>query len=266
MGTTIQVPSSLVRVPHFGKRRREGRRRNRNENPWSLIANVSEVDAKFFCRSTCGFIAKPTYMKEWKFFFGDLKRIELCWSLIPSGSNEIHLKVCDRAEEPSELHTFIGKNFDKSSAIADLFEACGSIINGSKREESVYFSKDGSLEALRLQPVEMEALFPPKEKDLSTFIIPQSRCTSVALNIAHVNASKGIVTPLFNDLSFQSFCFAFLNSIPVFLKRNDVGIRNIDFVSHEQMKHFRFAWCYLRREAWMTPLELGEFDLLLPPN
>lgn len=260
------VSPSLVKVPLFGKRRREERRKNDSESRLSLVANVSEEDAKVFCQSTCGFFVRPTYMKNWKIFYGELKKIELQWSLVPSCNNEIHLKVFDRTEEPNELHTFVQKNLAKSTVIADLFEACGAIINGSRKEENVFFSTGETLEALRLVPSEKEALFSPGALDISNFIVPQSLCTSVSLDVSHVNISKSIATPLFKDLSFQAFCFAFLNSIPLFLKRNDVGIRNIDFVSAEQMRHFRFAWCYLRREGWMTPLELGEFDLLLPPK
>lgn len=259
-----EVPPPLTKVPLFGKRRRTNRKKIESDELWKLTASVSEEEAKVFCQESCGFIAKPAYMQDWRSFYSELKKVELCWSLIPACNGEIHLEVFDRSEEPNLLHSFRGKNPNKSSSIADLFEAFGSIVNGSLQEENVFFTKGGVSEALRIQPEKREMLFPPDSKHLGGGIPPQSLSISVALDIKHVNMSNCVVTPLFTGLSFQAFCFAFLNSIPAFLKRNDIGIKNIDFVSRDQMNHFRYGWTYLRREAWLSPLELGEFDLLLP--
>lgn len=257
---TPGVHQSISKVPKFGKRRRQSK-----TLPALSTTNVSEEDAEVYCKGKCGFIEKPVFFPRWSEFYSDLRRIYLSWRLYPIANGGTDLRIFDRHENGNELlHTFRGSNSSTSSPIADLFEACGSIINGSLNEESIYFKNNDLVEVLRITPQKMNSFSDHKEFKNNVTVLPQSRCTSVALNITHVNVSNSVVSPLVTNISFQAFCFAFLNSIPDFLKRSDAGIKNIDFVSQEQMRHFRFAWCYLRREAWMTPVELGELDLLLP--
>lgn len=252
------------KVPAFGKRRRK----QKDISPQPTSSNISEKEARLICLNNYGFLQKPLYQEKWAEFLSELRRIELSWRLFPVANGGIDLTVLDHSEELNKtLHIFRGVNGQgKSSPMADLFEACGSIINGSIQEENIYFKYENKCESLRLNPQKRDILFPPKEEDYGYPVMARSQCTRVAVNVSHVNMSTGVSTPLLRNISFQTFVYCFLTSIPVFLKRTDIGVRNLDFVSAEQMSHFRFAWCYLRREAWMTPLEMEEFDTLLPPK
>lgn len=243
-------------VPVFGRRRR-GRKPSSSQT--SEITIPEEVAEKQ-CREY-GFLRKPAYMAKWSVFLTEIRQAELTWSLLPSGG--LTLRVASHANGSSEdLRLFNGQNSNRTSSIADLFESLGSIINGSRCEENVFFRNETRVESLRIMPRELPADFPSDPSDV--FTMARSTCPSVALDIFHVNVPNGVSTPLFTNFSFLAFCNAFLNSIPIFLRKNDIGIRNVDFVTPEQMQHFRFAWCYLRREGWMSPLDIGEFDCLLP--
>eukprot|EP00796_Vickermania_ingenoplastis_P005826 gene5826-4153_t len=256
-----------TKVPLFGRRRRKEKKAS--DITISTATLIDENEARDICRKNYGFFSKPVYMEKWGTFLSELKRAELSWSVIPVSGGGMTLKLIDHSHHANEvLHEFRGRNSTQSSPLADLFEACGSIVNGSRQEENVLFNQKGFSEVLKLVPTEKEYMYPyiPPEGELGIPLLAKSECTRVSLDVLHLNSSNGVLTPLFRGLSFQAFCYAFLTSIPCFLKKTDVGVRNLDFVSQEQMTHFRYAWCYLRREAWMTPLEMEEFDALLPPK
>lgn len=263
VGSSEGLPTP-IKAPVFGKRRRQCRKTETNSDP--IIVNLTEEDASTLCKNKYGFIQKPQYIERWAEFYSELQRIKMSWSLFPIASGGMDLKVFDRSDGVEPLHIFKGRNTNKSSPIADFFEACGAIVNGSLQEENIFFRQENTSEALRIKPSERAILYPYHHTEHETPVMARSQCTRVSVDVSHINLSNGVVTPLFARISFQALCFAFLNSIPEFLKRTDIGVRNIDFVSRDQMNHFRFAWCYLRREAWMTPLELDEFDSLLPPK
>ncbi|KEG13044.1 hypothetical protein DQ04_01251170, partial [Trypanosoma grayi] len=153
--------------------------------------------------------------------------------------------------------------------IAQFFECCGGLTQGSLNNSSVEFCDlDGKeyrfcVDAKKriasknaLGPVWDEPILP---------ILAQHNCRGTSVDVCVTETKTGVRTPLFSNISLQTFNYAFLTSIPAFLKRTDVGIRNVDFVSKEQMRHFRFAWCFLRRESLMTAVDMSELDTLLPP-
>lgn len=260
VGPRTSIPSATS-TPQFGRRRRRLRERE-------LVASCyveNDEDAKEICFSHYGFIQKPLYMATWQEFLRELRRFELQWSLAPGPGGIYQLKIYDHAEPGDGLLCELKGAGCSSAPIADVFEACGCITEGSINVGAVRFLEGLSDSTLRIESKKRlgETTIADEKPILPG--LTQHNCRGTSVNISVLDNKSRLVTPLFSDLSVQTLNYAFITSLPAFLKRTDVGIRNSDFVTKDQMRHFRFAWCFLRKESWMTPVEMGELDSLLPP-
>lgn len=249
-------------IPIFGRRRRAEKKKI--EVPATVANPMLDIDAKNMCFERYDFVHKPLYMNNWLQFLRELQRLELRWSLEPSVGGIYVLKIIDHSPDGGLLSEVKGYG-NLCIPIADFFEACGNITSGISSEGSIVFSEPGG----RKNVLKIEAIKKlgevHDEPPTIPFQKPQFNCRGISVNMSLINMQTNVRTPLFSDISLQAVNYAFLSSIPAFMKRNDMGIKNADFISKDQKQHFRFAWCFLRKESWMTPVEMGELDLLLPP-
>ncbi|RNF15501.1 uncharacterized protein Tco025E_05521 [Trypanosoma conorhini] len=229
---------------------------------------MDENEAKSICFESYGFLHKPFSFTHWSAFLQELRQIEFRWTLAPIAGGVIVFTALEHGGEGEKVLCQL-RGSTGSAPIAEFFECCGTLTQGSCDKRSVRFiDLDGSEHVLRVvskrQLAATNAATPISDEPILP-VLSQYNCRGTSVDVSVIDSRTGVVTPLFHDLSLQTFNYAFLTSIPIFLKRGDVGIRNADFVSKEQMRHFRFAWCFLRRESMMTAVEMSELDLLLPP-
>lgn len=260
VGPSTTIPRTSP-TPDFGRRRRRLARRAEKQ----IFLQENDEDAKNACFERYGFVQKPLFMETWQEFLKELQRVELSWSLAPGANGTLHLKVYDHFEPGDGLLCELPGSTSRSAAIAEFFEACGSITQGGAAEADIHFLDGGKHSVLQIAS---KKCFVNSDIKDEPPILPfkcqySSRCTSVSISV--LDKQIGVTTPLFSDISLQTLNYAFMTSLPIFLKRPDIGVRNADFVTKDQMRHFRFAWCFLRKESWMTPVEMAELDTLLPP-
>ncbi|EPY19056.1 hypothetical protein STCU_09648 [Strigomonas culicis] len=232
----------------------------------ALPKSMLDIDAKNMCFEKYDFVQKPLYMDNWLQFLRELRKLELRWSLEPGVGGIYVLKIMDHSEDGGSLLAEVKGHGNLCIPIADFFETCGNITSGIAFEGSVVFAEPGGKKSiLKIEALKRIGAEQDDEPPIIPYHRPQYNCRGISVNIALINMQTKVRTPLFNDISLQAVNYAFLSSIPAFMKRNDIGIKNADFISKDQKQHFRFAWCFLRKESWLTPVEMGELDLLLPP-
>ncbi|KAF5226705.1 hypothetical protein ECC02_000206 [Trypanosoma cruzi] len=274
VGTRGIVPE-IGFLPAFESRRRRrmrlGGENAKNDTETSgvpVVPAMDEYEAKSICFEKYGFIQKPLLVKNWSFFLQELRRIEFRWALSPNAGGVIVFTALEHGREGEKVLCNL-KGSTGCAPIAEFFECCGGLIQGRCEKYFVKFlDPDGGEHVVKIvskrQIAASDNVSPVFDEPILP-VLAQHNCRGTSVEVSVTDSRTGVLTPVFNDISLQTFNYAFLTSIPVFLKRNDVGIRNADFVSKEQMRHFRFAWCFLRRESLMTAVEMSELDLLLPP-
>ncbi|ORC91002.1 uncharacterized protein TM35_000074260 [Trypanosoma theileri] len=261
--------------PAFESRRRKRLRLGNEENSGlkrssnSVIKSMmDENEAKSICFENHGFLQKPLIINHWSEFLQELRRIEFRWSLAPSAGGVIILTILEHGIDGEKVLCSL-RGTSGCAPIAEFFECCGSFIQGSlSKYDTRFVDLDGGEFLLRVVATrripEGNTLDLIADKPILP-VLAQYDCRGTSVDVSIVETKTGVQTLLFQNLSLQTFNYAFLTSVPIFLKRTDVGVRNVDFVSKEQMRHFRFAWCFLRRESMMTAVDMTELDSLLPP-
>ncbi|KPI88712.1 hypothetical protein ABL78_2172 [Leptomonas seymouri] len=260
VGPSATLPTTSS-TPEFGRRRR--RMLKRSEKPLFDVKN--DDHAKNTCFERYGFVQKPMFMETWQEFLRELQRVELIWSLSPSAGGTLQLKLFDHAEPGEGLLCELSGNTSRSAPMAEFFEACGTICQGSAAKGEVQFLDDTRHSVLQIVSKKRFASNDFKEEAPILPFTCQYNCRGTSVSLSVLDKHTSVTTPLFSDISIQTLNYAFMTSLPIFLKRSDIGVRNADFVTKDQMRHFRFAWCFLRKESWMTPVEMAELDCLLPP-
>lgn len=265
-----------------------------------------EDDAEVYCRSRFGFLERPLYMQTWFQFQQELLRYTMRWSLTPGIGGVYHLEILEHTVEGEQVLTSLQADGNKHAPIADMFEGLCGIIQGSMMSFSVPFSSVGmdrgrpkhlvveakgflESDAAKAKSAtsssslkgtfdrEYQMVSPPasgvflrqNDPSISQRIFAQTSQTGLCLTYSVMETmSDGTFarTVLCRDLSLQTACHMHLQSIPIFLQRRDIGIPNWDFISKDQMRMFRFVWCYIRRECRMEPLEIADLDVLLPTS
>ncbi|CCW67985.1 unnamed protein product [Phytomonas sp. Hart1] len=262
VGPSKGIPT-ISNVPRFGKHLTSSSR----EEQTTIEPDVgSELRAQAACKDSYGFLRKPLLMKSWTEFQKELQRIEFQWYLAPESGGIITLKVFDHSEPGNGFLCELKGNGSKCTPIADFFECCGSILTGNSESHTIYFINDTS-EFLLL--VNSERFINSHDRIKSEDLAKKEELMhtiglGTMVNLLIIDKKTNLRTPLFNKISLLTLNYAFLTSIPIFLKRNDVGVRNVDFVSKNQIHHFRFAWCFIRSRSSMTPIDITELDCLLP--
>lgn len=260
VGPSATLPTASS-TPDFGRRRR--RLRSREEK--SIYTMENDAGAKDACFERYGFVQKPMFMQTWQEFLRELQRVELGWSLTPSAGGTLKLKIYDHLEPGDGLLCELTGSASRSAPMADFFEACGSICQGAATQGEIQFLDGPKRFVLQITSKKRFASGDFKEEPPILPFTCQYNCRGTSVSLSVLDQETGVSTPLFSEISIQTLNYAFMTSLPVFLKRADIGVRNADFVTKEQMRHFRFAWCFLRKESWMTPVEMTELDCLLPP-
>lgn len=262
---TVVGPSSTLPnaspTPDFGRRRRRLQRRTEKR----IFEPENDDDAKNACFERYGFVQKPMFMETWQEFLRELQRVELGWFLAPGAGGTLQLKVFDHFEPGDGLLCELTGSTTRSAPLAEFFEICGSICQGGAAQGEVNFLDRGKHFVLQIGSKKCFASDSFKDEPPILPFKSQYNCRGTSVSLTILDKQTSISTPLFADLSLQTLNYAFLTSLPIFLKRSDIGVRNADFVTKDQMRHFRFAWCFLRKESWMTPVEMTELDCLLPP-
>lgn len=271
-GANTSLPQARVADVVLARSKERGRRAGSDEASASLVAEQEvsaecEADAKHRCITMYDMIERPLCLPSWFAFMRQLQRFEMQWRLEPgvAGTYVLDLNdhTCTRKANVVQLRGSGGH----CKPIADMFECCVHLVQGTHTEKIVLFDDGGGgRQLLRLStkqflPENNRAAAPQH----SSRTLTQFNCRGTLVSLSLVDTTTRLVTSLFTDMAMQTFLYAFLTSLPIFLKRHDIGIRNAEFVSADQMRHFRFAWCFLRKEAFMTPLEMGELDNLIPP-
>ncbi|AAZ11778.1 uncharacterized protein TEOVI_000635500 [Trypanosoma equiperdum] len=229
---------------------------------------VREEEARLLCFEKYGFVHKPLTMASWSDFLQELARFEFRWRLLPCVGGVTVLNIVERncGDENvlCDLRTSCG-----SAPFAQFFECLGAFVQGTSEKRCIMFCDPNGLEQSleirakrHLSPALGEG-FEDEKPILPT--LAQYDCRGTLVDLVLKDMKTDVLRPIISDISMQALNYAFLVSIPLFLRQADVGVRNTDLVSKEQMRHFRFAWCFLRRESMMTPVEIGELDTLLPP-
>lgn len=261
VGPSTSLPTAET-TPRFGRRRR----RQQQQHPRPRVFDVAnDEDAKNMCFDRYGFVQKPLFMETWQEFLRELQRVEMAWSLAPSAGGMLQLKIFDHLEPGDGLLCELRGAANRSAPVAEMFEACGSISQGAMSKGEVQFFDGENCSVLQIES--KKRLGDPSFKDEPPILpaLCQYNCRGTSVSLSVLDKKTQVRTPLFSDISIQTLNYAFMTSLPLFLKRIDIGVRNADFVTKDQMRHFRYAWCFLRKESWMTPVELGELDMLLPP-
>lgn len=240
-----------------------------------------EDEAEVVCRARYGFLEKPPYLSYWSHFLAEIKRIEFRWSLTPGMGGVYHLRIVEHdADGEHELCHLVGDG-KQCHPIADMFEGISGILQGTFTSFSVPFisgANGGRPQNLVLEakpqivspsasPEEVAAMSAAANPQAATNrigLMVQTAKTGYCLDVYIVEKGSTFRSPLFHDVSLQALFHAHLESIPLFLRRTDIGIPNHDFIPADQMTMFRFVWCFIRRECRMTPVELGELNHLLP--
>ncbi|CAJ1010525.1 hypothetical protein Q4I28_005840 [Leishmania naiffi] len=204
-------------------------------------------------------------METWQEFLRELQRVELGWSLAPNAGGTLQLKIHDHLEPGDGVLCELKGGTNRSAPLAEFFEACGSMSQGTISRAEIQFFDEESCSVLLIESKKRLGDTPFKDEPPILPFFCQFNCRGTSVSLSVLDKKTLIRTPLFSDISIQTLNYAFMTSLPLFLKREDLGIRNVDFVTKDQMRHFRYAWCFLRKESWMTPVELGELDALLPP-
>ncbi|KAG5472293.1 hypothetical protein LSCM1_03692 [Leishmania martiniquensis] len=256
--STIPSPSSS---PRFGRR---WRRLQESLPPPSFDAE-NDRDAKNICFERYGFLQKPVFLETWQEFLRELQRVELGWSLAPSSGGTLQLKIHDHLEPGDGLLCELKGAANQSAPLAEFFEACGSVSQGRMSKCEIQFFDGESSSVLLIESKKRLGENSFKDDPPISPLFCQFDCRGTSVSLSVLDKKTLVRTPLFSDISSQTLNYAFLTSLPLFLKRTDLGVRNADFVTEDQMRHFRYAWCFLRKESCMTPVELGELDALLPP-
>ncbi|CUG87498.1 Hypothetical protein, putative [Bodo saltans] len=243
-----------------------------------------EDDAEVVCRARYGFLEKPPYLQYWSHFLFEIKRIEFRWSLTPGIGGVYHLRIIEHdADGEHELCHLVGDG-KQCHPIADVFEGISGILQGTFLSFSVPFISS-TVNSGKPQNLVFEAK-PQVSSSSSTIteeenerqrsaadptaatarlnLMVQTAKTGYCLDVYIMEKDSPIKVPLFHDISLQALFHAHIESIPLFLRRTDIGIPNHDFFPADQMTVFRFLWCFIRRECRMTPVELGELNHLLP--
>ncbi|KAH9580112.1 hypothetical protein LSM04_008357 [Trypanosoma melophagium] len=274
VGAQGGIPSTSP-PPAFESRRRKrlrlasGESSGLNGSRNSVVKSMmDENEAKSICFEKYGFLQKPLIMNLWSEFLQELRSIEFRWSLAPSAGGVIILTVLEHGIDGEKALCSL-RGTSGCAPIAEFFECCGGFIQGSlSKHDTRFLDLDGTEYILRVVTTrripEGHAIDLVADEPILP-VLAQYNCRGTSVDVSIVETKTGVETPLFQNLSLQSFNYAFLTSVPIFLKRTDVGVRNVDFVSKEQMRHFRFAWCFLRRESMMTAVDMTELDSLLPP-
>ncbi|KAG8341331.1 hypothetical protein ERJ75_000716500 [Trypanosoma vivax] len=262
-------------VPVFGRRRYQNSESNdssvyriENHSDHVLVSSEDESYAKKMCFEKYGFVQRPLVVKSWTEFLRELRRVELRWRLIPSFSGLIVLDIIEHTKDAETLLCSL-KTSSSSTPIANFFDCCGKIIQGTTDKGIIPFPDpvcNGSI----LEIKSKRYIVPNEEKGILSEepvspVIAQYNCRGISVDLTVTDTATNIEKSIFTNLPMQVLTYAFLSSIPVFLKRTDSGVRNVDFVSKDQMRHFRFAWCFLRRESLLTAVDMSELDILLPP-
>nr|CCD12228.1 unnamed protein product [Trypanosoma congolense IL3000] len=273
VGPVAGVPT-FKDVPGFETRRRKRLVRQTayatggNDHKGAVdLSYLNESEARRCCYENYGFLQKPLLLNSWCEFLVELRRIEFRWKLLPLLEGIINFSIVEYTREGETVLCDL-RTLTRSGPIANFFECCGALVQGSTDKYFVGFSgPDGVENVLEVRTNRLIC----GEQDTQTAdekpIVPtlaQFNCRGTSVDLILTNSETGAQRTLIRNFSLQSFNYAFLTSIPIFLKQTDIGIRNVDFVSEDQMRHFRFAWCFLRRESMMTPVEMSELDYLLP--
>eukprot|EP00331_Platyophrya_macrostoma_P014585 CAMPEP_0176476062 /NCGR_PEP_ID=MMETSP0127-20121128/43943_1 /TAXON_ID=938130 /ORGANISM="Platyophrya macrostoma, Strain WH" /LENGTH=102 /DNA_ID=CAMNT_0017871707 /DNA_START=134 /DNA_END=438 /DNA_ORIENTATION=- len=66
-------------------------------------------------------------------------------------------------------------------------------------------------------------------------VYPSACKTGYAFSVYIMEKGSTIRTPVFHEISLQALCHMHLISIPLFLRRTDIGIPNHDFLPKDQM-------------------------------
>ncbi|KPA83065.1 putative mitochondrial hypothetical protein [Leptomonas pyrrhocoris] len=260
VGPSASLPTTSA-TPEFGRRKRRMQRRTEKR----MFDVETDDDAKNACFERYGFVQKPMFMETWQEFLRELQRVEISWCLAPSAGGTLQLSIFDHSEPGDGLLCELSGNTSRSAPLAEFFEACGSICQGAATKGEIQFI-DGDKHSV-LQIVSKNR-FVSRDFKEDPPILPfacQHNCRGTSVSLSVLDKRTSVTAPLFSDISVQTLNYAFLTALPIFLKRSDIGVRNVDFVTKDQMRHFRFAWCFLRKESWMTPVEMTELDCLLPP-
>ncbi|KAG5473062.1 hypothetical protein CUR178_02978 [Leishmania enriettii] len=260
VGPSTTIPSATP-TPQFGRRRQR-----LQKGLSSLSFDVeNDRDAKNICFERYGFVQKPMFLETWQAFLRELQRVELRWSLAPSAGGTLQLKIHDHFEPGDGLLCELKGAANRSAPLAEFFEACGSLSQGAVSKYEIRFFDGESCSVLLIESKKRLGESTFKDEPPIVPLLCQFDCRGTSVSLSVLDEKTLVRTPLFSDISIQALNYAFLTSLPLFLKRTDLGIRNADFVTKDQMRHFRYAWCFLRKESCMTPVELGELDALLPP-
>jgi hypothetical protein len=260
VGPSTTLPKTS-NAPEFGRRRR----RSQREAEKRVFDVENDDDAKNTCFARYGFVQKPMFMATWQEFLKELQRVELSWSLAPSAGGSLQLKILDHSEPGDGLLCELSGSTSRSAPMAEFFEACGTLSQGSASTGEIQFLDGENHSVLQLASTKRFADKDFKEEPPILPFTCQYNCRGTSVSLSVLDKRTNVLTPLFSDISIQTLNYAFMTALPIFLKRTDIGVRNADFVTKDQMRHFRFAWCFLRRESWMTPVDMTELDCLLPP-
>ncbi|CAD2218234.1 hypothetical protein AGDE_01696 [Angomonas deanei] len=200
-------------------------------------------------------------MPSWVQFLREIQRIEFRWFLEPAAGGTLKLQVYDHRPDGGLAAEVKGAG-SLCQPIADMFNCCASLSSNNVSECEARFADLGREHVMRFKA--LKRIGEVEEEPPIVTCMTRSGSKTVDLEISLVDKRTNANTVLFESISLLAVNNAFLSSLPPFLKRNDIGVRNYDFLVKDQVEAFRFGWVTLRRESYLTPIEVGELDLLLP--
>ena len=282
-----EATTTTVAVPPFGTTRRRARRemdvraqeaaqlealRAATEPPQPEV----EASSRATVRGHYGFLHRPLSMAYWHPLWLELRRYEFHWQLDSPCGNVYRFILIERTVDGESQKCVVRGDRRKINPIVDFFDALMyMIMEGAPVREVRFVDEAGCQMTLRFtckpslgqyheDVSEEDKIGWTMEERNARLDVAQTVKLGHAIDIELVDGLSKKTTLLVKGLALQTLSYLLMTSIPSFLNRHDLGVKNLDFLPKDQLTMIRFTFCFFRREMRMTPLDIGELNELLP--
>jgi hypothetical protein len=279
--------SAAVSAPLFGTSRRRARRETEKKAQEAAQiealraareAPLPEVEAaaRETVKEHYGFLMIPLYMEYWQHFLVELRRFEFHWQIGSPCGNVYRFMLIERTVGGENQLCVLRSDKRRANCLVEFFDAIGYfIVEGPQKRDIKFDDGSGNLQILRVTCAPSLGDYNPSraEQDRVGWSVEERDArgdVAQSVRIGHfvdmelIDSATGSIKVLVKGLSLQTLAYLLMASIPPFLNRHDLGVRNMDFLPKEQIKMIRFTWCFFRREMRMTPVDIGELNEMLP--
>ena len=215
-------------------------------------------------------------MTYWHHFLLELRRYEFHWQLDSPCGNVYRFILIERTVDAESQKCVVRGDRRKINPIVDFFDALMyMIMEGAPVREVRFVDEAGCQMTLRFtckpslgqyheDVSEEDKIGWTMEERNARLDVAQTVKLGHAIDIELVDGLSKKTTLLVKGLALQTLSYLLMTSIPSFLNRHDLGVKNLDFLPKDQLTMIRFTFCFFRREMRMTPLDIGELNELLP--